>query len=46
MPKDMWDDSWQPSGLVNGMKVEVQKPEGLGAQENSTDTARSQKVTV
>nr|XP_044614198.1 tudor domain-containing protein 5 isoform X3 [Equus asinus] len=43
MPKDMWDDSWQPSGLVNGMKVEVQKPEGLGTQENSTDTARSQK---
>ncbi|XP_008541747.2 tudor domain-containing protein 5 isoform X1 [Equus przewalskii] len=43
MPKDMWDDSWQPSGLVNGMKVEVQKSEGLGARENSTDTARSQK---
>ncbi|XP_004688586.1 PREDICTED: tudor domain-containing protein 5 isoform X2 [Condylura cristata] len=37
-PKDVWDDSWQPSGLANGMKVEVQKPEGEGAQENNTGT--------
>ncbi|KAG8517142.1 Tudor domain-containing protein 5, partial [Galemys pyrenaicus] len=37
-PKDVWDDSWQPSGLVNGMKVEVQTPEGVGAQENNTGT--------
>ncbi|XP_058395926.1 tudor domain-containing protein 5 isoform X1 [Diceros bicornis minor] len=42
MSKDIWDDSWQPSGLVNGMKVEVQKPR-LGAQENNTDTTRIQK---
>ncbi|XP_037362264.1 tudor domain-containing protein 5 isoform X2 [Talpa occidentalis] len=35
-PKDVWDDSWQSSGLVNGMKEEVQKPEGVGAQENNT----------
>nr|E1BPH3.1 RecName: Full=Tudor domain-containing protein 5 [Bos taurus] len=42
-PKDIWDDSWQPSGLVNGMKVEVQIPEGLGAQEKHIDTTRIQK---
>uniref|UniRef100_A0A8C6E816 Tudor domain-containing protein 5 n=1 Tax=Moschus moschiferus TaxID=68415 RepID=A0A8C6E816_MOSMO len=42
-PKDIWDDSWQPSGLVNGMKVEIQMPEGLGAQEKHIDTTRIQK---
>ncbi|XP_021538274.1 tudor domain-containing protein 5 isoform X2 [Neomonachus schauinslandi] len=42
-PKDIWDDSWQTSGLVNGMKVEVQKQEGLGAQEKNTGTTRIQK---
>ncbi|XP_007109099.1 tudor domain-containing protein 5 isoform X2 [Physeter macrocephalus] len=42
-PKDIWDDSWQPSGLVSGKKVEVQKPEGLGAQEKITGTTRIQK---
>uniref|UniRef100_A0A8D1KD01 Tudor domain-containing protein 5 n=1 Tax=Sus scrofa TaxID=9823 RepID=A0A8D1KD01_PIG len=42
-PKDIWDDSWQPSGFVNGMKVEVQKPEGLGALEKNTGTTRIQK---
>ncbi|KAM9212406.1 tudor domain-containing protein 5 isoform 1-T1 [Dugong dugon] len=42
-PHDIWDDSWQPSGLVNGMKVEVQKQEGLGAQEKITGTTRIQK---
>ncbi|KAI4578456.1 hypothetical protein MJG53_011311 [Ovis ammon polii x Ovis aries] len=42
-PEDIWDDSWQPSGLVNGMKVEVQIPEGLGAQEKHVDTTRIQK---
>ncbi|XP_055111025.1 tudor domain-containing protein 5 isoform X2 [Symphalangus syndactylus] len=42
-PKDTWDDSWQPSGLVNGMKVEVHKPEVLGAQEKNTGTNRTQK---
>ncbi|KAF4018616.1 hypothetical protein G4228_010227 [Cervus hanglu yarkandensis] len=41
-PKDIWDDSWQPSGLVNGMK-EVQIPEGLGGQEKHIDTTRVQK---
>ncbi|KAB0377085.1 hypothetical protein FD755_011529 [Muntiacus reevesi] len=41
-PKDIWDDSWQPSGLVNGMK-EVQIPEGLGGQEKHIDTTRIQK---
>uniref|UniRef100_A0A667ILP6 Tudor domain-containing protein 5 n=1 Tax=Lynx canadensis TaxID=61383 RepID=A0A667ILP6_LYNCA len=41
--KDTWDDSWQPSGLVNGMKVEAQKQEGLGAQEKNTGTTRIQK---
>ncbi|KAB0345769.1 hypothetical protein FD754_022695 [Muntiacus muntjak] len=41
-PKDIWDDSWQPSGLVNGMK-EVQIPEGLGGQEKHIDTNRIQK---
>ncbi|XP_004398167.1 PREDICTED: tudor domain-containing protein 5 isoform X2 [Odobenus rosmarus divergens] len=42
-PKDIWVDSWQPSGLVNGMKVEVQKQEGLGAQQKNTGTTRIQK---
>ncbi|XP_034523620.1 tudor domain-containing protein 5 [Ailuropoda melanoleuca] len=42
-PKDVWDDSWQPSGLMNGVKVEVQKQEGLGAQEKNTGTTRIQK---
>uniref|UniRef100_A0A8C3WYA1 Tudor domain-containing protein 5 n=1 Tax=Catagonus wagneri TaxID=51154 RepID=A0A8C3WYA1_9CETA len=41
-PKDIWDDSWQPSGFVSGMKVEVQKPEGLGAQEKNSGTTRIQ----
>ncbi|XP_073072927.1 tudor domain-containing protein 5 isoform X3 [Manis javanica] len=41
--KDTWEDSWQPSGLVNGMKVEVQKPEGLDEQEENTGTSRIQK---
>ncbi|XP_059270017.1 tudor domain-containing protein 5 isoform X2 [Mustela nigripes] len=43
-PKDTWDDSWQPSGLVNGMKGEVQKQEALNAQEKNTGTTRIQKV--
>ncbi|XP_039111330.1 tudor domain-containing protein 5 [Hyaena hyaena] len=42
-PKDTWDDSWQPSGLVNGMKVEAQKQEELSAQEKNTGTTRIQK---
>ncbi|XP_077758003.1 tudor domain-containing protein 5 isoform X1 [Canis aureus] len=42
-PKDIWDDSWQPSSLVNGMKVEVQKQEELSAQEKNIGTTRSQK---
>ncbi|XP_032718495.1 tudor domain-containing protein 5 [Lontra canadensis] len=42
-PKDIWDDSWQPSGLVNGMKGEVQKQEALDAQEKNTGTTRIQK---
>uniref|UniRef100_A0A8C9B7T9 Tudor domain-containing protein 5 n=1 Tax=Phocoena sinus TaxID=42100 RepID=A0A8C9B7T9_PHOSS len=37
-PKDTWDVSWQPSGLVSGKEVEVEKPEGLGAQEKNTGT--------
>ncbi|TKC49464.1 hypothetical protein EI555_008416, partial [Monodon monoceros] len=37
-PKDIWDVSWQPSGLVSGKEVEVEKPEGLGAQEKNTGT--------
>ncbi|XP_062962478.1 tudor domain-containing protein 5 isoform X2 [Cynocephalus volans] len=41
-PKDTQEDSWQPSGLVNGIKVDVQKPEGLDSQEESTDTTRIQ----
>ncbi|XP_036761815.2 tudor domain-containing protein 5 isoform X1 [Manis pentadactyla] len=41
--KDTWQDSWQPSGLVNGMKVEVQKPEGLDEQEENTGTSRIHK---
>ncbi|XP_040492204.1 tudor domain-containing protein 5 isoform X1 [Ursus maritimus] len=43
-PKDVWHDSWQPSGLMNGVKVEVQKQEGLGAQEKNTGTTRIQKL--
>ncbi|XP_011806517.1 PREDICTED: tudor domain-containing protein 5 isoform X2 [Colobus angolensis palliatus] len=43
VPKDTWDDSWQPSGLVNGTKVEVHKPEVLGAQQKNTGTNRTQK---
>uniref|UniRef100_A0A8C0CF54 Tudor domain-containing protein 5 n=1 Tax=Balaenoptera musculus TaxID=9771 RepID=A0A8C0CF54_BALMU len=42
-PKDIWDDSWQPSGLVSEKKVEVQNLEGLGAQEKNTGTTRIQK---
>ncbi|XP_041603799.1 tudor domain-containing protein 5 isoform X4 [Vulpes lagopus] len=42
-PKDTWDDSWQPSSLVNGMKVEVQKQEELSAQEKNIGTTRIQK---
>ncbi|XP_039737563.1 tudor domain-containing protein 5 [Pteropus medius] len=42
-PKDIWDDSWQPSGLVNGVK-EIQKPEGPGAQEKNTGTTGIQKA--
>ncbi|KAM5295328.1 tudor domain-containing protein 5 [Glossophaga mutica] len=41
--QDIWDDSCQPLGLGNGMQVEVQDPEGLGAQEKSTGTPRIQK---
>ncbi|XP_027623880.1 tudor domain-containing protein 5 isoform X3 [Tupaia chinensis] len=37
--KDTGNDSWQPSGLVNGIQ-EVQKPEELGAQEKNSDTTR------
>ena len=40
----MWDDSCQPLGLGNGMQVEVQEPEGPGAQEKSPGTPRIQKV--
>uniref|UniRef100_I3N228 Tudor domain-containing protein 5 n=1 Tax=Ictidomys tridecemlineatus TaxID=43179 RepID=I3N228_ICTTR len=39
-PKDIWDDSWQPSGLVNGMKVEIKKREELDTQEKNTGTTR------
>ncbi|XP_072589241.1 tudor domain-containing protein 5 isoform X4 [Vulpes vulpes] len=42
-PKDIWDDSWQPSSLVNGMKVEVQKQEELSVQEKNIGTTRIQK---
>ncbi|KAM6166237.1 tudor domain-containing protein 5 [Erethizon dorsatum] len=42
-PKDKWDDLWQPSGLVNGMKVEMQKLEGLDAQEKNTGTTKIEK---
>uniref|UniRef100_A0A8C9PFP6 Tudor domain-containing protein 5 n=1 Tax=Spermophilus dauricus TaxID=99837 RepID=A0A8C9PFP6_SPEDA len=38
--KDIWDDSWQPSGLVNGMKVEIKKREELDTQEKNTGTTR------
>ncbi|XP_077013246.1 tudor domain-containing protein 5 isoform X2 [Tamandua tetradactyla] len=43
-PKDTWDDSWQPSGLVNGMKVEIQKPEGVDAQEKNNVMTKIQKA--
>uniref|UniRef100_A0A2K6ACV1 Tudor domain-containing protein 5 n=1 Tax=Mandrillus leucophaeus TaxID=9568 RepID=A0A2K6ACV1_MANLE len=42
IPKDTWDDSWQPSGLVNGTKV-VHKPEVLSAQQKNTGANRTQK---
>ncbi|XP_063095862.1 tudor domain-containing protein 5 isoform X2 [Cavia porcellus] len=42
-PKDKWDDLWQPSGLVNGMKVEIQKPEALDAKEKTTGTTSIEK---
>ncbi|XP_011744510.2 tudor domain-containing protein 5 isoform X6 [Macaca nemestrina] len=42
IPKDTWDDSWQPSGLVNGTKV-IHKPEVLSAQQKNTGTNRTQK---
>uniref|UniRef100_A0A8D2DGJ4 Tudor domain-containing protein 5 n=1 Tax=Sciurus vulgaris TaxID=55149 RepID=A0A8D2DGJ4_SCIVU len=42
-PKDIWDDSWQPSGLVNGLKVEIKKQEELDTQEKSTGTTKIQK---
>ncbi|KAK2499407.1 LOW QUALITY PROTEIN: hypothetical protein MC885_005381, partial [Smutsia gigantea] len=42
--KDTWEESWQPSGLVNGMKVEIQKPEGLDEQEENTGTTSIQKL--
>ncbi|XP_070252228.1 tudor domain-containing protein 5 isoform X2 [Myotis yumanensis] len=41
--QDTWDDSCQPLGLVNGMQVEAQKQEGLGAQEKNTGTTSTQK---
>jgi hypothetical protein len=31
---------------VNGMKVEIQEPEGLSAQEKNIGTTRIQKVNV
>uniref|UniRef100_A0A673V1N5 Tudor domain-containing protein 5 n=1 Tax=Suricata suricatta TaxID=37032 RepID=A0A673V1N5_SURSU len=45
-PRDTWDDSWQPSGLVNGMKVEVQKQGELSAQEKNAGTTGIQKQPV
>ncbi|XP_008049989.1 tudor domain-containing protein 5 isoform X2 [Carlito syrichta] len=43
-PKDTWDDSRQPSGFVNGMKIEVEpKPEGLDTQEKNIGKTRIQK---
>ncbi|XP_004643496.1 tudor domain-containing protein 5 isoform X2 [Octodon degus] len=42
-PKDKWDDLWQPSGLVNGIKGEIQKPEGLDAEEKNTGTTKIEK---
>ncbi|KAF6293889.1 tudor domain containing 5 [Rhinolophus ferrumequinum] len=42
-PKDVWDDSWQPAGLVDRTKVEAQTPEGLGAQEENSGTTRIQE---
>ncbi|KAM6218702.1 tudor domain-containing protein 5 isoform 2-T2 [Rhynchocyon petersi] len=42
-PQDTWDDSWQSSGPVNGMKVEIQNQEELSAQEKDTDTTRIEK---
>ncbi|XP_051714201.2 tudor domain-containing protein 5 isoform X1 [Oryctolagus cuniculus] len=42
-PRDAWDDSWQPSGLVNGVKADVPRPEGPGAQEEGAGTAGVQE---
>lgn len=44
--EDIWDDSWQPSGPVNGTKVEFQKPEELGSQEKNTGATGIQKVNI
>ncbi|KFO30683.1 Tudor domain-containing protein 5 [Fukomys damarensis] len=41
--KDKWDDLWQPSGLMNGMKVEIKKPEELNSQKINTDTTKIEK---
>ncbi|XP_021121007.1 tudor domain-containing protein 5 isoform X2 [Heterocephalus glaber] len=41
--KDKWDDLQQPSTLMNGMKVEIQKPVGLNAQEKNTGTTKIEK---
>ncbi|XP_006183088.1 tudor domain-containing protein 5 isoform X1 [Camelus ferus] len=38
-PRGTWDESWQPSGLVNGLGIE-----GLGAQERNPETAGVQKI--
>ncbi|XP_013376665.1 PREDICTED: tudor domain-containing protein 5 isoform X2 [Chinchilla lanigera] len=43
--KDKWEDSQQPSGLVNGIKVEIQKPEGLDAQERNTSPTNIETET-
>ncbi|XP_066111223.1 tudor domain-containing protein 5 [Saccopteryx bilineata] len=40
--QDMRGDSCHPLGLVNGVQIKVQKPEGL-AQEEHTGTSRIQK---
>ncbi|XP_058130790.1 tudor domain-containing protein 5 [Dasypus novemcinctus] len=42
-PKDIWDDSWNASGLVNGMKIDIQKPEEVDTQEKNNGTTRIQK---
>ncbi|XP_048213094.1 tudor domain-containing protein 5 isoform X6 [Perognathus longimembris pacificus] len=38
--EDVWDGSGQHAGLVSGMNVEIQKAEGLSAQEKKSGTAR------